>query len=63
VEQFKQIYKKQAFIKTYQDFPMFKEDLSEMDDSQQVVQSLIDEYIAAEKEGSSYTEWGNNMEL
>lgn len=61
VDSFKPIYKRNAFLKNYQAFPIFSDNLNEFDDSHETVQDLIDEYMAAEKE--NYTEWGNNMEM
>lgn len=61
MDQFKPIYKRQAFIKNYQAFPLFQDNLDEFEDSLQTVQDLISEYQAAEKE--TYTEWGNNMDM
>lgn len=47
---------KEAFLGQYKTQPMFKDDLSEFDDSREVVMKLIDEYKAAES--SNYIEYG-----
>ena len=38
---------------------MFKNDLEEFNDSQEVVSKVIDEYIASER--NDYLEWGENQ--
>ena len=45
-----------AFVENYRREPMFADSLDEFDDSRDVVQSLRDEYIAAES--PDYVEWG-----
>ena len=49
--------KKGAFLDMYRKEPMFRDDLDEFDSSREVVQSLIDEYKAAETE--EYVHWGS----
>ena len=50
------IRKRNAFVENYRREPMFADSLDEFDDSRDVVQSLRDEYIAAES--PDYVEWG-----
>lgn len=50
--------KREAFIDQFRKEAMFAEDLSEMDDSREVVQQLVDEYHAARRE--DYLSWGVN---
>ena len=48
--------KKGAFLDMYRKEPMFRDDLEEFESSREVVQSLVDEYKAAETE--EYIHWG-----
>jgi len=50
--------KREAFIDQFRKEAMFADDLSEMDDSREVVQQLVDEYHAARRE--DYLSWGMN---
>lgn len=50
---------KEAFLGQYRTQPMFKDDLSEFDDSREVVVKLIEEYRAAET--PNYIEYGKPM--
>lgn len=61
VEQYKQLWKRNAFLENYKKEPIFKDSMDEFEDSREVVQDLIDEYQAAEKE--NYPEWGSNMDI
>jgi len=53
---YERIRKRNAFMENYRREPMFSESLDEFDDSRDVVQSLRDEYTAAETPG--YVDWG-----
>eukprot|EP01052_Picozoa_sp_SAG31_P003156 SAG31_NODE_119_length_23948_cov_9.957105_3_plen_197_part_00 len=48
--------KKGAFLDMYRKEPMFRDDLEEFESAREVVQSLVDEYKAAETE--EYIHWG-----
>lgn len=48
-----------AYIEQFRKEDMFSENLDEMDDSRDVVQSLVDEYVAATK--SDYLTWGRQQ--
>lgn len=48
LDQYHQLRKRNAFMEQYRKFAMFEDGLDEFDDSKEVVQSLIDEYEAAE---------------
>lgn len=48
--------RREAFIDQFRKEAMFADDLTEMDDSREVVQNLVDEYHAARKE--DYLSWG-----
>ncbi|GAQ89238.1 Gamma tubulin [Klebsormidium nitens] len=57
VSQYEKLMKKQAFLDNYRKFSMFADnDLTEFDESREVVQSLIDEYKACET--ADYIKWG-----
>jgi tubulin gamma len=47
--QFDKLRKREAFLEQFKKEPKFKDDLTELDDSRQVVQELVDEYIASTK--------------
>eukprot|EP01048_Picozoa_sp_COSAG05_P010440 COSAG05_NODE_919_length_6591_cov_81.831793_5_plen_473_part_00 len=57
VMNYDKLRKKGAFLDMYRKEPMFRDDLDEFDSSREVVQSLIDEYKAAETE--EYVHWGS----
>jgi tubulin gamma len=57
VMNYDKLRKKGAFLDVYRKEPMFRDDLDEFDSSREVVQSLIDEYKAAETE--EYVHWGS----
>ncbi|KAJ1419467.1 Tubulin/FtsZ, GTPase domain [Sesbania bispinosa] len=64
LSQYDKLRKKQAFLDNYRKFPMFADnDLSEFDESRDVIESLVDEYKACES--PDYIKWGmedpNNM--
>ena len=45
--QFDKLRKREAFLEQFKKEPKFKDDLSELDDSREVVQELVDEYLAS----------------
>jgi len=51
--------KREAFIDQFRKEAMFADNLDEMDDSREVVQQLVDEYLAARK--ADYLSWGMNQ--
>eukprot|EP00730_Choanoeca_flexa_P016199 TRINITY_DN7604_c0_g1_i3.p1 TRINITY_DN7604_c0_g1~~TRINITY_DN7604_c0_g1_i3.p1 ORF type:complete len:458 (+),score=96.96 TRINITY_DN7604_c0_g1_i3:235-1608(+) len=55
-QDFDKFRKREAFLEQFRKERMFRDNLDEFDDSRAVVQSLIDEYQAAER--PDYTEWG-----
>ena len=64
LSQYEKLRKKQAFIDVYRKFPMFADnDLSEFDESRDIIETLVDEYKACES--PDYIKWGmedpNNM--
>ncbi|KAJ7570509.1 hypothetical protein O6H91_01G123400 [Diphasiastrum complanatum] len=57
ISQYEKLRKKQAFLDNYRKFPMFADnDLTEFDESREIVQSLVDEYKACES--ADYIKWG-----
>jgi len=57
ISQYEKLRKKQAFLDNYRKFPMFADnDLSEFDESREIVQNLVDEYKACES--ADYIKWG-----
>ncbi|XP_059634309.1 tubulin gamma-1 chain-like isoform X3 [Cornus florida] len=57
LSQYEKLRKKQAFLDNYRKFPMFADnDLSELDESRDVIKSLVDEYKACES--PDYIKWG-----
>ncbi len=46
---------------TYKKESIFSDSLEEFDNSRETVQSLIEEYTAAEKE--NYLDWGTNEDM
>ncbi|KAG0564650.1 hypothetical protein KC19_8G128200 [Ceratodon purpureus] len=57
ISQYEKLRKKQAFLENYRKFPMFADnDLSEFDESREIVQNLVDEYKACES--ADYIKWG-----
>lgn len=59
MDSFQSIYKKKAFLENFRKEDIFKDSLQEFDDSQEVVQKVIDEYKACEKK--DYLEWGEEI--
>ncbi|XP_031376588.1 tubulin gamma-1 chain isoform X1 [Punica granatum] len=57
LNQYEKLRKKQAFLDNYRKFPMFADnDLSEFDESRDIIESLVDEYKACES--PDYIKWG-----
>ncbi|KAI1289926.1 Tubulin gamma-2 chain [Halotydeus destructor] len=56
IQQYDKLRKREAFLEQFKKEDLFKDDLSELDSSREVVQELIDEYMAATKE--NYLQWG-----
>ncbi|KAL5993548.1 Tubulin gamma-1 chain [Asimina triloba] len=57
LSQYEKLRKKQAFLDNYRKFPMFADnDLSEFDESRELIESLVDEYKACES--PDYIKWG-----
>jgi len=51
--------KREAFIDQFRKYPMFQDNLDELDDSREVVQQLVEEYGAARR--ADYLSWGMNQ--
>merc|ERR1719462_794516 len=51
--------KREAFIDQFRKYPMFQDNLDEMDESREVVQQLVEEYGAARR--PDYLSWGMNQ--
>ncbi|KAF8412144.1 hypothetical protein HHK36_000100 [Tetracentron sinense] len=57
LSQYEKLRKKQAFLDNYRKFPMFEDNnLSEFDESREIIASLVDEYKACES--PDYIKWG-----
>ena len=56
LKQYDQLRKRDAFLDNYRKIDMFADDLSEFDESREIVQSLIEEYRASES--PDYINWG-----
>ncbi|KAK3005369.1 hypothetical protein RJ639_015472, partial [Escallonia herrerae] len=57
LSQYAMLRKRQAFLDNYRGFPMFDDnDLSEFDESRDIIESLVDEYKACES--PDYIKWG-----
>ena len=54
--QYDKLRKRDAFLDNYRKVDMFADDLSEFDDSREIVQDLIEEYKASES--ADYINWG-----
>merc|ERR1712051_670820 len=52
--------KREAYIEQFRKEEMFSDNLDEMDDSRDVVQNLVDEYVAATK--PEYLTWGKQQQ-
>lgn len=50
--QYDKLMRRKAFLDNYEQHAMFKDDLAEFEDSREIVESLAEEYKAAE--GSDY---------
>merc|ERR1719458_85024 len=50
---------REAFIDQFRKYPMFQDNLDELDDSREVVQQLVEEYGAARR--ADYLSWGMNQ--
>ncbi|KAL4204110.1 hypothetical protein AMTRI_Chr01g130580 [Amborella trichopoda] len=62
LSQYEKLRKKQAFLDNYRKFPMFADnDLSEFDESREIIESLVDEYKACES--PDYIKWGMEVPL
>jgi tubulin gamma len=55
-QQYDKLRKRDAFLDNYRKVDMFADDLSEFDESREIVQDLIEEYRASE--GADYINWG-----
>jgi tubulin gamma len=58
VDSFQTFYKKKAFLDQFRKEDLFKDSLDEFDDSADVTQKVIQEYLACEKK--DYLDWGEN---
>ncbi|XP_002732812.1 tubulin gamma-1 chain [Saccoglossus kowalevskii] len=59
-KQYDKLRKREAFLDGFRKEAIFKDNLDELDDSREVVQQLIDEYVAATK--PDYISWGQPPE-
>lgn len=55
MKQYEALRKRNAFLSNYRQQKMFSDDLSEFDHAREVVQNLIDEYAASQRE--DYLSW------
>jgi tubulin gamma len=58
LKQYDQLRKRDAFLDNYRKIDMFADDLTEFDESREIVQSLIEEYRASES--PDYINWGTD---
>lgn len=58
VDSFNSLYKKKAYLDMFRREDTFKDSLEEFNDAQEVVQKVIEEYNASER--NDYLEWGEN---
>lgn len=58
LKQYDQLRKRDAFLDNYRKVDMFADDLTEFDESREIVQSLIEEYRASES--PDYINWGTD---
>ena len=58
VDSFSTFYKKKAFLDQFRKEDLFKDSLEEFDDSADVTQKVMEEYVACEKK--DYLDWGEN---
>jgi tubulin gamma len=56
---FNSLFKKKVFLDNFRKEAMFKDDLEEFNDSQDVISKVIEEYNASER--NDYLEWGENQ--
>ena len=56
LKQYDKLRKREAFLEQFRKENMFAESLDELDRSREVVQLLVDEYVAATK--PDYLSWG-----
>ncbi|KAK9754013.1 Tubulin C-terminal domain [Popillia japonica] len=56
LQQYDKLRKREAFLEQFRKEEMFKDNLNELDDSREVVQDLVDEYVAATR--ADYCNWG-----
>ncbi|KAH9370360.1 hypothetical protein HPB48_006722 [Haemaphysalis longicornis] len=59
LQQFDKLRKREAFLEQFRKEPMFRDSLEELDGSRDVIQSLVDEYLAATK--ADYLSWGTRQ--
>ncbi|CAN7998280.1 unnamed protein product [Ixodes hexagonus] len=59
LQQFDKLRKREAFLEQFRKEPMFQDNLDELDNSREVVQNLVDEYLAATK--PDYLTWGTRQ--
>ena len=55
-QQYDKMRKKGAYLENYRKVDMFADDLTEFDESREIVQSLVEEYRASESK--DYINWG-----
>lgn len=60
LQQYDKLRKREAFLEQFRKEEIFKDNLDELDSSREVVQEVIDEYIAATK--SDYLTWGQKRD-
>jgi tubulin gamma len=53
------LFKKKAYIEMFRKEDMFKDSLDEFNDALEVVNKVIDEYVASER--NDYLEWGESQ--
>ena len=53
--QYDKLMRRRAFLDNYEQHSMFKDDLSEFEDSREILESLAEEYKACESE--NYVKW------
>jgi tubulin gamma len=59
LDSYNSIYKKKAYLDMFRREDMFKDSLEEFNDAAEVVQKVIEEYNASER--NDYLEWGENQ--
>merc|ERR1712072_572223 len=59
IKQYDRLRKREAYIDQFRKEEMFSDNLDEMDDSREVVQNLVDEYLASTK--PDYLLWGRSQ--